>query len=85
MDILTTVEGVYKEGEVTLSEVPAGITEARVIVAFLTPNGPTQAQAESQAAPQYLRFGQRPGLQQTTEEDSRMAEWGDDKIPEEFR
>jgi len=37
--MLTTIEGVYREGEVKLHETPAGIDRARVIVTFL-PDAP---------------------------------------------
>jgi hypothetical protein len=33
--VLTAVEGIYKNGEVELSERPEGLLEARVIVTFL--------------------------------------------------
>lgn len=33
--VLTAVEGIYKDGEVELSERPEGLVEARVIVTFL--------------------------------------------------
>ncbi len=33
--MLTTIEGVYKRGNVELSEKPAGLIEARVLVTFL--------------------------------------------------
>jgi len=36
---LTTVEGVYRDGEVQLSERPSGIDEASVLVVFLPANG----------------------------------------------
>jgi hypothetical protein len=35
MPMLTSVEGVYRDGKVELSEVPADLKEARVIVTFL--------------------------------------------------
>lgn len=45
--VLTTVEGVYKDGEVELLERPDGLREARVIVTFLplTPAEPSRREA----------------------------------------
>ncbi|MDQ3815445.1 MAG: hypothetical protein M3347_16130 [Armatimonadota bacterium] len=76
--MLTTVEGVYKQGQIELSETPPGVQEARVIVVFLDANGQGSPQTEAKAAPQYLRHGQFPELKSVTEEDFRMAEWHGD-------
>jgi hypothetical protein len=35
--MLTTVEGIYKNGSVELAEKPEGVREARVLVTFLSP------------------------------------------------
>lgn len=43
--MLAAVEGIYKDGEVELSERPEGLTEARVIVTFL-PLMPAEASPE---------------------------------------
>lgn len=43
--VLTAVEGIYKDGEVELSERPEGLAEARVIVTFL-PLIPAEASPE---------------------------------------
>lgn len=43
--MLTAVEGIYKDGEVELSERPEGLVEARVIVTFL-PSIPAEASPE---------------------------------------
>jgi len=83
--MLTTVEGVYKEGHIELSETPEGVQQARVLVTFLSQNGAASDEGRAQTAPRYLRRGQFAGPIVTEEEDFRMAEWGDDKIPEEFR
>lgn len=80
--MLTTVEGIYKAGKIDLSEQPEGITEARVLIVFLEPNG------QGQAAPAQTIFcGQFEGPlgQMSTEEDFHQAEWHDHNIPEEFR
>src|SRR5690349_16464107 len=36
--MLTTVEGVYKDGKIELTEVPAGLKQAQVLVTFLPDN-----------------------------------------------
>ncbi len=33
--MLTTIEGVYKDGKIELNETPMGVEQARVIVTFL--------------------------------------------------
>ncbi len=33
--MLTTVEGVYKDGKIELTEIPAGLEQAQVLVTFL--------------------------------------------------
>ncbi len=43
--VLTAVEGIYKDGEVTLLEYPEGLREARVIVTFL-PMAPAEPSRE---------------------------------------
>lgn len=47
--VLTTVEGIYKDGEVELLERPEGLREARVIVTFLplAPGEPAFREARS--------------------------------------
>jgi hypothetical protein len=40
--VLVSVEGVYRDGKVDLSEAPAGIAEARVIVTFLPTASPVE-------------------------------------------
>ncbi len=47
--VLTAVEGIYKDGEVELLEHPEGLREARVIVTFLppTPAKPSREEARN--------------------------------------
>lgn len=66
--MLFTVEGTYKNGKVELTETPASIQEAKVLVTFLT----TETKAP---LPHYLTYGQFAGEQMSTEEDFRLAEW----------
>lgn len=51
--MLLTVEGTYKDGKVELTETPAGVKQARVLVTFLTP--------ESVAPRRRMVFGQFAG------------------------
>jgi hypothetical protein len=45
--MLAAVEGIYRNGEVELSERPEGLQEARVIVTFLSLTSPEPSQAEA--------------------------------------
>jgi hypothetical protein len=38
--MLKTVEGIYREGKIELTETPADVKEARVLVTFLPKPGP---------------------------------------------
>ena len=74
--ILQAIEGVYRNGTVELTEVPTGISESRVVVTFLQAESTPQVKA-------IMRFGMFAGLNQSTEEDFRSAEFmgdSDDKI-----
>ena len=58
--MLRSVEGVYRDGKIELTEIPPEITEARVIVTFLPKEGPIDLRAlgisEEQAAELRWRF-----------------------------
>ncbi len=71
--MLLTIEGIFKDGKVELSETPQGLREARVLVTFLGP-------AEARPRPQIMRFGQFSGPEEkmSTEQDFRGAEWRGD-------
>ncbi len=69
--MLKTVEGVYKNGTIHLSETPEGVSESRVIVTFLV----EQAGSKS---PQFIRRGMFSGGIKTNEEDFQMAEFQGD-------
>ena len=66
--MLFTVEGTYAEGKVELSEQPAGIKHAKVLVIFLT----TAQKPELLCA---MRYGQFAGTSLSTEDDFQIAEW----------
>lgn len=71
--MLVTVEGAYKNGKVELTETPASIQEAKVLVTFLT--------TETKVPPHhYLAYGQFAGERMSTEEDFRLAEWRDETV-----
>ena len=78
--MLTTVEGVYKQGKVELTEVPEGVEGSRVLVTFLPLGG--KGANGGPAAPQkgeMMRLGMFAGPVQSTEEDFKLAEFhGDD-------
>lgn len=70
--MLTTVEGIYKEGQIELLEAPQDVHEARILVTFLD---------SDLAAPQQhrqIQFGQFAGSRETTEDDFQLAEWHGD-------
>lgn len=66
--MLTTVEGIYKNGRVELLENPSDVQEARLLVTFLEP-------AHTKAPTQMLQYGKYAGSRMTTEEDFKIAEW----------
>ena len=66
--MLFTVEGMYTEGKVELSEQPTGIKHAKVLVTFLT----TEEESELPCA---MRYGQFAGSSLSTEDDFQIAEW----------
>ena len=66
--MITTVEGVYQQGQIKLLEMPKGVQEARVLVTFLT-------HALQAPSPRRMRYGQFAGKRLSTEDDFRMAEW----------
>jgi hypothetical protein len=59
--MLTSVEGVYRDGKVELLQLPADIQQARVIVTFLPAQGPIDLSergiSEEDAAELHWRFG----------------------------
>lgn len=66
--MLTTVEGLFKQGRIELVEIPVGIEEARVLVTFLPARAATPR-------PRRMVYGQFAGERMSTEEDFRIAEW----------
>jgi hypothetical protein len=67
---LLTVEGTYKDGKISLTDLPQGVREARVIVTFL----PVEA---NKRPPQIMTFGQLQSGEgkMSDDEDFKIAEW----------
>jgi hypothetical protein len=71
--MLTTIEGVYRNGRIELSEQPKDVREARVFVTFAEiANG--QDARNGRASRPIMRFGMFPGDGATNEEDFELAE-----------
>ena len=71
--MLTTIEGVYKDGRIELSEDPKTVEERRVLVTFLeggTANGSAKAEGG-----RMITFGMFPGLSALTDEGFKAAEF----------
>ena len=75
--MLTTVEGVYKDGLIELAEKPGDLNESRVLVTFLPEsNGSAPKAAPRQG--QMIYKGMFPQLLDLTEEDFKAAEFHGD-------
>jgi hypothetical protein len=74
--MITTVEGVYKQGKIELLEMPMGMQEGRVLVTFLAPT--------TNATPRRrMVYGQFAGGRMSTENNFRIAEWrGETEAPD---
>jgi hypothetical protein len=59
--MLQTIQGIYRDGKVELLAMPAGVSEARVLVTFLPTEGPVDLRAkgisEEEAAELRWRWG----------------------------
>ncbi len=78
-EILTTVEGIYKNGKVELLEHLKDVQEARVLITFLeTGNGQSPPEPEPAKKGQMMRFGMFPQLLALTDEDFKGAEFHGD-------
>lgn len=66
--MLKSVEGIYKDGKIELSELPSDVKQSRVIVTFL------ESEPVEQAS-QMITFGMFAGSNQSTEEDFKIAEF----------
>ena len=75
--MLLTVEGVYRDGEIELVEVPKNVEQADVLVTFLKTkkNVGTSPSSVSSPKPRIMTFGQFAGETKTNEDDFRLAEW----------
>lgn len=68
--MLTTVEGVFKDGRVELREAPPGVEEARVIVTFL----PESPRSVSEANRRVLALLQAWQAEPLTAEEERLLD-----------
>lgn len=66
--MLLTIEGVYSDRKVELTETPTGVEYTKVLVIFLP-------QAKPSRSARYLSYGQFAGENMSTEEDFVTAEW----------
>ncbi|MBD2341704.1 hypothetical protein H6G64_32720 [Calothrix sp. FACHB-156] len=69
--MLQSIEGLYKHGQIELTELPQYISESRVIVTFL-------GSKKQQIKKQPMQFGMFSGNQHSTEADFEIAEFHDD-------
>ena len=69
--MLQSIEGIYKNGEIKLSELPLHVSESLVIVTFLEPKTTPKPK-------QMMQFGMFSGNQQSTEADFEIAEFPGD-------
>lgn len=75
--MLTTVEGIYKNGKVELAETPPDIPPGRVLVTFL-PENSSEAVPQPPTRGQRMSFGMFPQLRQLTDADFQAAEFHGD-------
>ncbi|MEI1374504.1 hypothetical protein PQG02_20020 [Nostoc sp. UHCC 0926] len=69
--MLQSIEGVYKNGNIQLSDLPSDVSESRVIVTFLEPKKP-------QTQKQIMRLGMFSGNKQSTKKDFQITEFHKD-------
>lgn len=68
--MLQSIKGFYKHGSIKLVEIPENIEESQVIVTFL--------EAEPRNTAKHIYFGMFAGLNQSNEEDFKIAEFTGD-------
>lgn len=66
--MITTVEGIYKQGKIELFDLPIGVHESRVLITFLP-------KAIAPMMSRQMVYGQFKGEQMSTEDDFRLTEW----------
>jgi hypothetical protein len=72
--MLQTIQGIYKNGKIELTEVPQDIIESQVFVTFFKPQLVTLTS-------QFMSFGMFSGSRQSTEADFKDAEFhGNDDL-----
>jgi hypothetical protein len=69
--MLQTIQGIYRNGKIELTEIPQDISESQVFVTFFKPQLVTLAS-------QIMSFGMFLGAQQSTESDFKDTEFNGD-------
>ncbi|MEH2291851.1 hypothetical protein [Nostoc sp.] len=69
--MLQSIEGVYKNGKIQLSELLSNVSESRVIVTFIEPK-------KSQNPKLIMQVGMFSGNKQSTEKDFHLTEFHGD-------
>ncbi|BBD68138.1 hypothetical protein NIES4072_45500 [Nostoc commune NIES-4072] len=69
--MLQSIEGMYKNGNIELSELPSDVLESRVIVTFLERKKP-------QSQKRIMQLGMFSGNNQSTEKDFQFTEFHGD-------
>lgn len=77
--MLKTIEGVYRNGQIELAEIPAELVEARVMVTFL-PLTPANISPATNQSPAKRRQPRQPGsakgrLKILVEDDEHLADF----------
>lgn len=72
--MMTTIEGIFKDGKVEITEALPDVQEGRVLITFLTNGSGKTAPAPGTM----IRRGMFPQLQALTDEDFKAAEFHGD-------
>ncbi len=69
-----TIEGIYEDGKIELSEIPSGFENGDAVIVYVR----RKIDPPSAKEPQYMYFGMIPTLGDLTEEDFKSAEFHGD-------
>lgn len=75
--MLQTIEGIYKNGTIHLTEMPQNISNSRVFITFLETEPPIDNQKGLKSS-KMIYFGMFSGKNQSTEADFQEAEFHGD-------
>jgi|GEM_PF-644763 len=76
--MLHTVEGIYKNGTIQLSEIPPNISESKVLITFVNTELDTEPEKKTSNSSKMIYFGMFSGENQSTEADFHEAEFNGD-------